>query len=400
MLTTPKAARTEFADLTQNCALPLEPDALLRTDLLHHHGHTVIGDVALRAYKHKSRWTYDDRDIRRAGRHFADLHVDLADLMEVQLPAYSENTDPEDWNRADWRRQLMHWMFDAARRKAFEELPYDVAWDTWKEIGEHGLPGGLTMTEFVEARPQSSYWRTIAATRPLDLLTWSGTHWLLPRVYVELLDRWEQLEEDLTNRARICSTCGAQGPRWAWRTPTANGYITLCPACSGAAYQAYQGHLRGVPYASLPRATRADAYLCWLCGESRAFTWDHCHDHGYVRGPLCASCNTFEGKGVRFLEREGSILHLLECRGCRDQQTLPQRFRTDIIRDHLERTQRHGRCRNHPHVRALEHDHGAYRFTLTCHSTTWTHEVSATEAATLVRAVVEQALAADPDMIL
>ncbi|UKY55050.1 endonuclease VII domain-containing protein [Streptomyces inhibens] len=149
--------------------------------------------------------------------------------------------------------------------------------------------------------------QNIAGTKPRPLLSWSGEHWLLPRAYADLLDRWERLEDDLTNQARICSGCRTQGPRWAWRTPTANGYITLCPTCSGAAYQTYRGHLRGVPYESLPRTMRADDYLCRLCGQSRAFTWDHCHDHGYVRGPLCASCNTFEGKGVRFLLREGSV---------------------------------------------------------------------------------------------
>ncbi|MFC8095349.1 endonuclease domain-containing protein [Streptomyces sp. NPDC057301] len=34
------------------------------------------------------------------------------------------------------------------------------------------------------------------------------------------------------------------------------------------------------------RGTRADDYLCRLCAETRAAAWDHCHDHGFVRGPL------------------------------------------------------------------------------------------------------------------
>ncbi|MFF7602306.1 endonuclease domain-containing protein [Streptomyces mirabilis] len=62
------------------------------------------------------------------------------------------------------------------------------------------------------------------------------------------------------------------------------------------------------------RTNRADEYLCALCRESRAFIWDRCHDHGYDRAPLCASCNTFEGKGVAFPRRkEGSVAHLLRC---------------------------------------------------------------------------------------
>ncbi|UKY48157.1 hypothetical protein [Streptomyces inhibens] len=68
MLISPKSARAIFMDLTQHWAVLLDPAVLLRTYLLHHHGRTVIGDVALRSYKHKARWTYDERDVRRAGR--------------------------------------------------------------------------------------------------------------------------------------------------------------------------------------------------------------------------------------------------------------------------------------------------------------------------------------------
>ncbi|MFF5313076.1 endonuclease domain-containing protein [Streptomyces massasporeus] len=45
--------------------------------------------------------------------------------------------------------------------------------------------------------------------------------------------------------------------------------------------------MRGVLYESPRRRnTRAADYLCRLCKESPAAAWDHCHDHGYVRGPL------------------------------------------------------------------------------------------------------------------
>ncbi|QHC23360.1 hypothetical protein [Streptomyces sp. GS7] len=260
MLISPKSAHATFVDLTRNCALPLDPDVLLRTDVLRHHGHTVIGDVALRAYKHKSRWTYDERDVRRAGRALAELPVDLDDLAETHLPDYRDDVSPEEWYRPDWRRQLVSLMFDAARLKAFrEERPYDENWHSWKKLGDNGLPGGLTMTEFIQTRSDTPFMQNIAGTKPSRLLTWSGTHWLLPRAYMELLDRWERLEDDLIDKARTCSACGAQGPHLAWRTPTANGYITLCPPCPGEAHLLYQGHLRGVLYESLRRTQRADA---------------------------------------------------------------------------------------------------------------------------------------------
>ncbi|GAA3311740.1 hypothetical protein GCM10020295_82100 [Streptomyces cinereospinus] len=81
------------------------------------------------------------------------------------------------------------------------------------------------------------------------------------------------------------------------------------------------------------RSTRADGYLCRLCSEARAAVRNHCHDHdhdhGLVRGPLCGSSNTYEGKSTAhsFLRNKaGAALHLLECRGCLERRTLPARY--------------------------------------------------------------------------
>lgn len=398
-LITPDYARTLFADLTQNSAVPLEPDDLFHMGSLRRHGHVVIGDVALRCYKHRARWRYDERDVRRAGRAYAEFRLDLDDLVPLRLPAYRDATewdrDPEAWDRVNWRRRLVSWMFDEARNKAFEE-ERNEDWEAWRKIGANGLPGGLTMDEFLERREQARHTQTIAGTRPLPLLSWSGQHWLLPRAYVELLDRWERVEDDLVARATSCSSCRAPGPRWgAWRTPTKDGYVTLCPPCSGAAFQAYPGHLRGVLYAALRnRTTRADDFLCRLCQQSRASAWDHCHDHGFVRGPLCARCNTLEGMGIPelFLRQEGGALHLLECRGCTDQRSLPRRFQVEVVRAHLEETEHHGRCRHQSYARyPVDAD---FRFELACarHTARWVKEVTPAEAALVVRAFVDAAL--------
>ncbi|MFF4534220.1 endonuclease domain-containing protein [Streptomyces sp. NPDC001407] len=408
-LITPDYARTLFADLTQNSAVPLDPDDLFHMGSLRRHGHVVIGDVALRCYKYKARWQYDERDVRRAARAYAEFRLDLGDVVDLQLPAYRDfgerEQDPEVWDRANWRRRLVWWMFGEARRKAVEEGRSDGEWDAWQRVGPNGLPGGLTMEEFVAGRQRSRLAQNIAGTKPLTLLSWSGENWLLPRAYAELLDRWEHVEEDLVARARSCSGCGAQGPRWGrWRTPTPKGYVTLCPPCSGAAFTRYPGHLRGVLYASLRnRTTRADDFLCRLCGESRASAWDHCHEHGFVRGPLCGGCNTAEGMGIPyyFLQREGSVLYLLECRGCLERRTLPRRFHTGVVRAHLEETERHRqrngrRCERQPYAREVEHANGTYRFELECgwHTTgRWTKDITAAEVATLVRAFVDAALA-------
>ncbi|MFD5110500.1 hypothetical protein [Streptomyces cinereoruber] len=53
----PKLAYATFADETRGASLPLHPEALLGTKSYHlrWHGHVVVGDVALRLYKHQYR---------------------------------------------------------------------------------------------------------------------------------------------------------------------------------------------------------------------------------------------------------------------------------------------------------------------------------------------------------
>jgi hypothetical protein len=218
----------------------------------------------------------------------------------------------------------------------------------------------------------------------------------MPRGYVELLDRWQRRNTELLEGARTCSGCNKQGPpHGAWRTPTVRGYVTLCPECSGATYVPYDGDLRGVPYRKVPRASRADGFLCRLCTSSRAFTWDHCHDHGLVRGPLCASCNTWEGKGFRFLERPGAPAYLLECTGCRTDRTLPERFRLDVAADHVRATERHGRCRSRPWLLDITVREDGADFALGCnaHGTRWNHRLPAAEITDLVAGFVAAVLA-------
>jgi hypothetical protein len=428
MLISPQLAQNTLADLTKACDLPLNPGELIpgKGEFLDH-GDVLLGDIAVRGYKDKGRWKYDDRDIRRAGQALAAMSIDTTDVVEAEVPSrryFDDRESYDDWRRADWRRTLNYCMYAAARRSRRSEVhapaafAYDPAndfdvfdpeaigfevniaddfeadvWSSRYEIGSHGLPGELTLEDLVLHYGE----RTIAGTRPLALLAWSGTHWVLPRAYADMLDRWQERERTLAERARICTGCRAQGSRWGWRTVTPSGYVTLCPVCSGKAFETYEGQLDGVAYRSLRRTHRSDEYLCCLCRESRAALWDHCHEHGHVRGPVCPSCNTFEGKGVAFLRRNGSAQHLLRCRGCREGHTLPSRFHLDVVLDHLGEVERHGRrCRHRPHAYRTEYVHGVHRITLHCDAhasmTTWTREVTAAEAASIVRAYVDAAL--------
>ncbi|MEU2069949.1 hypothetical protein [Streptomyces anulatus] len=217
MLISREYARTIFAALTRNAMVPLDPDELLHPALARY-DYVLFGDMAVRCYKHKGSWRYAERDIRRAGQTLAELRLDLEDMAVVQLPVYHDDgeSDWEEWSRTDWRQSLMSRMCHQARVKASREgCPYEEWRDIYLRIGDNGLPGGLEWEEFVAASNRFRHTRNMGGTRLLELLTWSGKQWLLPRAYMELLDRWAQREEELIDQARVCSSCGLKGPWWA-----------------------------------------------------------------------------------------------------------------------------------------------------------------------------------------
>ncbi|MFF0001792.1 Pycsar system effector family protein [Streptomyces avermitilis] len=88
-------------------------------------------------------------------------------------------------------------MFARAQNQLLEQGRYYDAWGSWRDIGANGLPGELTWEEFVASSSRARHLQNIAGTRPLQLLTWSGETWLLPRAYVDLQDSWERRQDAL-----------------------------------------------------------------------------------------------------------------------------------------------------------------------------------------------------------
>ncbi|MEO3892169.1 endonuclease domain-containing protein [Nonomuraea sp. B5E05] len=73
-------------------------------------------------------------------------------------------------------------------------------------------------------------------------------------------------------------------------------FIAYGPKGSSAGAVIYGGQLQGRRY-RVDRAGRkgwpkASAFMCAGCLTAPAKVWDHCHRHGYVRAPLCNTCNT------------------------------------------------------------------------------------------------------------
>lgn len=387
MMITPDEARRLLTELTESCAVPAAPPGLSRY-WFQRHGHILIGDVAVRGYKHKNRWRLDDRDIRKAATRLKDLSIAPDDRVSA-LPAPSRRSSGHTW-----REQIKAWMEGAAYdTRAAGGCPCMPEPCRQTGVNDDGLPCGLTQEAFVRRHGCS----TIASTRPVPLLSWSGTRWTVPRAYAELLDRADEAERRLEEHAAVCSGCGAKGDAWQWRTSSAAGFVTLCPHCATKTSRRYTGHLAGVLHGSLTKK-EADGFLCCLCpSPRRALYWDHCHTHGFVRGPVCASCNTFEGGGWGFIRREGGVQHLLRCTGCHQARTLPPRHHADVVKEATVFAS-HGSCPHRPYVRwGRTAEDGSVMFELSCSRHTkngtevhWHHSIPAAQVADMVRAFVER----------
>lgn len=356
VLISPQEARRILAERTADCLVRAAPDLNLSRYAFQSSNHVIVGDVAVRGYKHKQRWRLDLREIERAAHRLASLDIDPDDLVAAWA---------EPGVGSSWRSRIAAWMDEAAYVEQAKEgcLCDGPGRCDCNVPNAEGLGCGLTWGRFMERCGN----RVIAGTNPLHLLTWSGMQWTVPAAYAALLDRSEELERQLADQAGLCSGCGSKVDVWGHRTSSATGFTTVCAACAASRARPYSGHLTGVAYASLSKRSNADAFLCCVCPEPRrALYWDHCHEHGFVRGPVCASCNTTEGGGWSFTDRPGGVRHLLRCTGCSRAGTLPRHHHARAIRG-LVGFEPHPGCGQVPRPRwGRVQEDGSVQFELDC----------------------------------
>ncbi|MFI6567042.1 endonuclease domain-containing protein [Streptomyces sp. NPDC050534] len=332
-----KLAQRMLTDLTRGHLIQAAPDALNSYRFMAN-DHALIGDIPVRGYKHKGRWRLMEEDIRRAGQALADLVVDTGVLTSALPPARRGRNRPPVAG-AGWRSHINGCLERAACER---HRTTGCRHENWPcPLNDQGLPCDMTWEAFLQ-RYQNV---TIASTLPVPLMSWSGTQWMLPSTYAAVLDRAEEAEDILSAKAAACSKCDAAVDPWTGRSSSAASFVTLCASCASSMYRPYRGHLKGKPYSSLSSRTRADHYLCSLCrNPRRASYWDHCHDHDFVRGPVCGSCNTAEGGGSNFLQRSAGdgVRHLLRCPGCKDGRTLPRRHHLEVVAAAITPDPHHG----------------------------------------------------------
>ncbi|MFF3116170.1 endonuclease domain-containing protein [Kitasatospora sp. NPDC057904] len=320
-----------LAEEMRGCPVPMVPEQFQRKRFAEH-DFVFFGHVPVRAHKLANRWQFDESEVRAAGRTIVALPWDPNDLVDPR-PHSPGKPKPATPARTGWREQIRRWADHAGFVMRMKNGCSCGTSFCQRRSDGWALPCGLTPEGLLQRCANHS----IACVLPVPTLVWSHDTWLIPRTVALILDLWEEAETALAAGSHVCGTCGAHSTDSTWHTSTTSGWKVICPACAAAGLRRYRQELAGATYAGVrERGPRAEDFLCAICEPARpAAAWDHCHEHGLIRGPLCGSCNTMEGQGKEFLARKGSVQHLLNCNGCRTHRTLPPHHRLAALRRHL-----------------------------------------------------------------
>ncbi|MEV6681974.1 endonuclease domain-containing protein [Streptomyces erythrochromogenes] len=319
-LVAPAAADGLWTSLTAGSAVPTASAVftLLPPDLRQQR-HVMLGTrlVELVAAG-EDRWSVPEAEVRRAAAELRAVEVDARELVRVGPFRGVPEQERGGGTLRRWRRRID------------------------RELGQPNDSGGP-----VRHAPRPAFPLAGIDWHPL-LVEWSRDAgertWWLPRAVVRLLDEAEHTETrwlgaTRTGAARTAATerpaLREASPATAPRPRTGVGSAVGTP-------RRYRAELTGQLYSVLSRkpgmSREVAGWWCAVCGTAPAGVLDHCHEHGYVRAPVCPSCNTAErpdhlyandirvaGRYTRLFDTEAAdwLRHWHRCPGCRARTTLP-----------------------------------------------------------------------------
>lgn len=261
-------------------------------------------------------WGVSEAEVRRAAAAWNAVEMDASDLVRIgPFRGVPEQERPGGTLRG-WRRRIS-WELRGADRPG-------------RQAGREPGPG---------SHLAGVDWRRLLVQRSRDGVERS---WWLPRAVVRLLDAAEHTEAERLHTTRACKADTAvtgqhrRDPRATDSQPTAGVDGPAVPQ------RPYTGEMRGQLYSVLSRkpgmSRQVAGWMCAVCGTAPAAVLDHCHEHGYVRAPVCSSCNTLErpdhlydndirvaSRYQRLFDTDAAVWlrHWHRCPGCRTRTTLP-----------------------------------------------------------------------------
>ncbi|MFD9793616.1 endonuclease domain-containing protein [Streptomyces sp. NPDC059070] len=315
-LITLAAADVLWVDLTSGSAVPTASGAFTRPPARAGAGYILLGSqVVTTVAADGGPCSVVEAEVRRAAAVLNALVVDREDLVRIGPFRGAPRQEVAEDAPLHWRRRVTGHLQKPGGRERAAGSPDHLAGIDWRQL-------------LVK--------RTHEGTRQT---------WWLPRAAVRLLDAAEHAEARWVRaaRPRPASTATSE--------PEASSRPRQAPASDGRTtdsevrttqLRTYRAELEGQTYATLSRkpgiARKVAGWACAVCRSAPAAVLDHCHEHGYVRAPVCQSCNTQErpdhlySDDIRVADRyrrlfdthaDDWLRHWHRCPGCRARTVLP-----------------------------------------------------------------------------
>ncbi len=314
------AADALWVELTADSAVPTASGAFTCSPARARVGYVLLGGHVVATVRASGgQWSVPEARVRRAAAELNAMRMDRQDLIRIGPFRGAPRQECNEETPLRWRRRITRELQglgggpgQAARCDVGR--PYPLAGVDWRQMLVEQIRGGTQRT------------------------------WWLPRAVVRLLDAAEHAETQWVQAARTRQATAAvtEPPSRPRQARAADGPQPTSPQSPTASPRPYDKELDGQLYSVLSKkpgiSRKVAGWACAVCRTAPATVLDHCHEHGYVRAPVCQSCNTQErpdhlySNDIRVANRYRRLFHTdtddwlrhwHRCPGCRARTTLP-----------------------------------------------------------------------------
>ncbi|MCX5233238.1 endonuclease domain-containing protein [Streptomyces sp. NBC_00233] len=311
------AADALWAGLTSDSAVPTATAAFTCSPASAWAGYVLLGSRVVATVKAGAeQWSVPEIEVRRAAAALNAVEVDRRGLVRIGPFRGAPRQGHREGTLLRWRQRIARELQEPVPDRAAEGdgvWPFHLAGIDWRRI----------LVEHTQRNEAGSWWLPRAVVRLLDAAEHAERQWLLAVP--------QQGGEAVT-----------EPPFSHGQAQAADGRETTSADCPAATLRLYDGELKGQLYSAVSRkpgiSGKVAGWACAVCRTAPAAVLDHCHEHGYVRAPVCHSCNTQErpdhlysndirvaGHYTRLFDTDVAdwLPHWHRCSGCRARTTLP-----------------------------------------------------------------------------
>ncbi|MEU9663580.1 endonuclease domain-containing protein [Streptomyces chartreusis] len=312
------AADALWAGLTADGAVPRASAAFTSFPADAWAGYVLLGGcVVVTVRAGDGQWGVPETEVRRAARELNAVEMDCRDLVRIGPFRGTPKKERIEGTLLRWRQRITRELQElggpdqAARRESGS--PSHLAGIDWRQM----------LVEQTRDGTERTWWLLRAAVRLLDAAEHAETRWLQA---AQIRQASAAVTVPPPDCRQVRATDGQQSS----------------PDGPTAPSRPYNGELQGQLYSVLSRkpgtSRKVAEWTCAICRTAAAAVLDHCHEHDYVRAPVCHSCNTLErpdhlySNDIRVASRYTRLFdthtadwlrHWHRCPGCRARTTLP-----------------------------------------------------------------------------